>query len=130
MSIKNIIDGSYKVDAPIEEEKLSIGVPIGITGDSATLYFLKVGNICTLIIDFNINTALTVLPLDVSNEAIKPFKPSAFGRRDFNININNVSLLAGAIDWFVNYNLIEITIPFGGVMQPVSSNFYQITYNC
>ena len=99
MSIKNIIDGSYKVDAPIEEEKLSIGVPIGITGDSATLYFLKVGNICTLIIDFN-------------------------------ININNVSLLAGAIDWFVNYNLIEITIPFGGVMQPVSSNFYQITYNC
>ena len=42
MSIKNIIDGSYDVNAPIDIERLDINV------EGKDLSFNKIGNICTL----------------------------------------------------------------------------------
>jgi len=132
MSIKNLIDGSYKIDAPIEVENLDIGVNVQVdtgTFNMLSFSFTKIGNICTMKLNnFGFMSTLEMITINLLDPAITPFKPTNFIYNDLNLNINGVSSWA-MLRWNPSMNIITITLPSGSSGTYSSSNTEAIIYN-
>ena len=132
MSIKNLIDGSYKIDAPIEVENLDIGVNVQVdtgTFNILSFSFTKIGNICTMKLNnFGFMSTLEIITINLLDPAITPFKPTNFIYNDLNLNINGVSSWA-MLRWNPSMNIITITLPTGSSGTYSSSNTEAIIYN-
>ena len=125
MSIKNIIDGSYDVNVPIDIEKLSTTLTSQFT---ANLTFNKIGNMCTVNINSpTFSTASNTLSLFLTTPIIENFKPKENIRRDVQIIVN------GNPTWCTfasNLNLFSFYIPLSISVSSVSINSLEpIIYN-
>ena len=129
MSVRNIIDGSYIVDAPIEMEKLQVSVLIDTTTTYIPLTFERIGNICTLNIgDFSVGPGLYSIVLNLPNET-SSFKTILPFKRDFFLTVNGTKKPV-VIDWYYMTNQIVIDLLVVSSASSVSSQYSEtIIYN-
>jgi len=128
MSIKNIIDGSYDVNAPIDIERLDTSI------GTVYLSFNKIGNMCTFQIkNYSfIETMPSIgynIIINMSDDSITPFKPNENITRDFYLTVAGVPRWC-IFTWYVIMNNIEIYVGSLAANQTINiTNSDPIIYN-
>ena len=122
MSIKNIIDGSYDVNAPIDVEELDISLLIygGTMWSPVRLTFSKVGKICTLIINyFSISSTSPIMTITVDNESILPFMPVESFTKDFLFMFDG-NQVWGTMKFDTSLKQIQLIYPTNPIFAPIT----------
>ena len=127
MSIKNIIDGSFDANAPIEIEKLEFSNMV------VSLVFNKVGNLCTL--QFKNYSFIMFMPtisyiiVIYPSDDVNPFKPNDILIRDFYLTVGGEPRWC-KFTWDVIPNTITVNVgPIDGGQTLSISNSEYIVYN-